>query len=184
MRNFLSICECFLSALSEPLPVIVASFEHIGPMGIAYNIQNVGNSTGINVEIKVELEPAKFHQDLKFPVLTPYESVSFLFPESGILKVKENEVFSIRGSCVNILGESVEINHEILIGEVLSTWIDGKRRIRDSQTTVMKKMEDSMSRIERSINRMLAWGGGILIKTEEEITRSLKELEERDRKIG
>lgn len=161
-------------------PFIKASFELRGPLFVVLVIQNIGKNAAIDVQLEFSLEPGNFKRNVVFPLLMPSQRVRFLLPEGNIKVITEKfTTLKLKGECKNIAGRKIPIDDRISVKKILNSWIQSKILLEESIENRLSQVADKIERLERSIERMVAATGGVLVKTPQDQKEELEEMKRR-----
>jgi len=159
-------------------PVIKPSLETLGPVYVVFVVQNVSNTAAIDIELSFWLEPVTdFRREVRYPLLVPWQKIKFFFPE-GEMKTLAEKFTTLRLDCKfkNAFGHKFVSKDTIELRTVLESWIKGGILIEETIEHRLEQLVDRIDRLERSLERIHASTGGVLIKTREDEKKEIEEM--------
>lgn len=159
-------------------PFIKASFEIRGPLFIVFIIQNAGTTGAVDLKAEISTEPSDYKTTILFPLLMPNQIIRILLPETNLKVLAEKyAVIKVDGECKNIWEEIVPIHDKIQAKEVLKSWTENRILLEESVTNRLSQIADKLERLERSVDRMIPLGGGVLTKTPQDVKEEYERME-------
>lgn len=162
-------------------PFIKTTFVVPGPLYLFFAIQNVGREAAINAEITFWIEPSDFKRTVVFPLITPKQTIRFILPNPNMKEfANKYDFIKTEGRCQTINGEEMKISDSIDIKKVIGSWLEANILVNEtSLNTYVGRIVDKLETIDRTIQKMLAFSNGVLVKTPEDQTREYAAMEER-----
>lgn len=176
--------EIALRNKSEYSPVIKASLSTVGPVYVELMLQNVGKTAAIDISLEFWVEPSEYRKRFHTPLLMPEQKVFFLLPEGNMKTlVQKYDYLKVKGKCKSIFGTVFGIDSVIDIKKVLNSWIESEITLQHTLDDRLRDLIDKIKRLERTLDRMKAWSGGVLIKTPKDLQDEREEWEKRREEI-
>jgi hypothetical protein len=156
------------------LPIIKASLKPISPIYAELLIANIGKGPATNIELEFSVLPGDFKRSWCSPLLLPGESQNFFLPEGGLEEVrKKYELILLKGTCFNILEEKITISDKIDLRGILDSWLESGMIYNEGTDQVIKRGVTQIERLNSSIRAIMAFGGGVLIKTSDDVKKEI-----------
>ena len=181
----LLINELQIRNKSENTPSIIASLETLGPVHVDLALYNVGRTAAIDIHLKIQSEPDGFTKTLSFPLLNPNKKIKIFLPK-GDMKVlaKTMKILKVEGNCKNLFGEIFQIKSHLDVKKIVESWIKGGIMIQYTLDERLSRIIEKIDRLERTLDRMQAFGGGILVKTPKDIQEEYERIkQEREARV-
>jgi hypothetical protein len=157
------------------------TLEAPGPLYLFFVIQNVGRSAAIDAEITFLLEPSEFKRTVLFPIIAPNQKIRFSLPDPNMKEmVKKYNFLKTTGQYKEINGEKSSLNDCIDIKKVVGSWLETSILLYETPlNSQIGRLVDKIERLDRTIQKMLAFTNGVLIKTPEDQEKELNVIEQR-----
>lgn len=170
-------------------PVVKASLRPVGPLYVELEIVNVGKGAATNVEITFSVKPGEFKKGWYHPLLIEGQSEYLFLPEGNLEKLaKKSDVVEVKGKYKDVFGEIYEIDEKLDIKKIQKGWHEAGMVLKTSLEDRVNDLSEHVKRIERTLDRMLAFTRGVLVKTpkdiEAEVEKMKKRREERKKESG
>lgn len=161
-------------------PVIKTSLRPVGPLYVELEIVNVGKGAATNVELTFSVKPGKFKNAWYHPLLVAGQSECLLLPEGNLEKLaKKSDVIEVKGEYQDVFGETYEIDEKLDIKKIQKGWHEGRMVLKKSLEDRVVDLSRHVERIERTLDRMIAFTSGVLVKTPKDIEAEVEELKKR-----
>lgn len=169
---------------SNSKPFIKTTLEAPGPLYLFFVIQNVGKSAALDVEVTFFLEPSEFKKTVVFPIIAPNQKIRFTLPDPNMKEmVKKYNFLKTTGQYKNISGDGLSLDDCIDIKKVVGSWLETSIILNETPlNSQIGRLVDKIERLDRTIQKMLAFTDGVLIKTPDDQRRELNEIEQRFKK--